>query len=681
MTSKLRALLLALPMALAACSGGGDNTDGAILDLDNLPTSPTSFTLKLSCPASISPGTTLRGLTAQFTDSQQQPVEDVTISLSSNTGTVSAPSGAVGSSSDTTDEFGLIDFDFGISEAVPLDSVVTLTAEASFRGARAKKTCSIRVKNSNFIITQPLPDTTLVIGTANAVPVQMQWTDDNGDGVAGRVRLTAAAGGILVTPTGNASAATVMTSTSGDLDGTTRFACTRKGLVTLRAEEFGNPDRSTSVAVTCIEAPLFLDVMVQPSAINAAPDNNRFADFTIRPVARDNSAVKQLPITIELVTPLGGGDTLLATSVFTNDSGTASSRYEAGTVAGAAEIRFCVRGGSVCTSRVVTVRGAASSSGNTRFSLTCPSSVNVGATSDVGTALLTDSRGNGISGANLTLSPGRGFVNAPPDQGSSFGGTTGSDGRLLFTYTAPTDIKVDTAVGIRGTTNVGGDNISASCSLIVKADIFSLTAPADNTEQALGPAAASQTTLRWLNGDRQGVVGPVVISATNNAKLTTDLNNTGSQQITLNTNASGDLESPLFLICTQPGPVEVRAVDQASFSKLSSVGIQCIDPPASMTARATPTLLNVQPSNNRFAEATFTLFGQGGSNVRNADLTFTLVRAAGGGDRLLNTSGVTDEGGSAIARYEAGANPGTATIRGCFRNSTICEEISPTVQP
>ena len=681
MNPLLRASLLALPIALlAACSSGGDNTDGAILDIDDLPTGPNSISIKLSCPASISPGTTLRGLTASFTDQAQQPIANAFVALSAATGVISAPPGVPNSGGDTTDAFGLVEFDYAISDAVPLNSRVIIKAEVNYLGTRVTKSCSLLVKNSNFVITQPLDDSSLIVGVGNAIPVQLQWTDDKGDGVAGSVRLSTTTGGILVTPTGNATAATTATNANGELDGTTLFACTRRGTATLRAEELGNTARSSSVTVNCLEAPLYLDVTVSNDDVNPAPDNNRFSTFTIRPVSNDNANIPNLPITVELITPAGGGDRILAPSVTTNEAGNAASRYEAGTAPGQAEIRFCVRASPICTTRLVRVRGGATSGTGASLALVCPSGVNVGATSDVGTATLSDSAGRGIGNNLVNLSPGRGFINAPPDQGSSFGGNTGSDGRLLFTYTAPTDIRVDTTVGVRGTSNVNGTNLTASCSLLVRADLFQLTAPADNTEQALGTAAARNVSLIWQNGNRIGVVGPVVISATNNAKLTTDINNTGAQQITLNTTSSGALESSLFFICTQPGPVEIKAVDQASFSKTASVTVQCIDPPSSLTARATPTLLNRDPSNNRFAEATFTLFGQGGSNVRNADLVFTLVSQAGGGDRLLNTSGVTDEGGSAIARYEAGTSAGSTVIQGCLRNSSICERITLTVQ-
>jgi Bacterial Ig-like domain (group 1) len=259
------------------------------------------------------------------------------------------------------------------------------------------------------------------------------------------------------------------------------------------------------------------------------------------------------------------------------------------------------------------------------------------------TMRLIDSAGAGITGKTVTLTSKLGNTLTPASV------TTDSSGNATFTLkiiNAGSDTITATGMGITSTASVG-----------VNADLFAFTAPASNTEVALGNAQT--VTVQWLSGGAP-VVGQTVsfastrgtvsaptatTDASGNASVTVTSNNAGGATVTANGTGGATAQLSLEFVATSVAKVEVQ-----------------------------PSVFTLAPTQESVLTAT--VHDANGNLVKNKVVTFSLQDNTGG---TLNTAaGVTDSQGRTQSTYKAGsatsASNGisvTATVQGTAVTDTV----------
>ena len=674
----LRAACLALPFLLAACSSGSTSSDGAPIDLNNLPTTLTSIKLRLACPATIAAGSELDGFSATFTDSQNQPIANAFVGVSASTGAISAPPGFPNSGGAPTDRFGLMRFSLKAPADALDGSFITIRAQASVGTATSMDSCKVTIGAPNFSFTNPLAGSAQIVGSSQAVT--FSWVDRNGLGVAGGLRLSATSGSLSFGTAGpGASQLSTKTNSSGSLVNDVFFTCAIPGIVQIRAVDVPSTGLTTSVSVQCLTQPDQINLDVDNLLLKPSPDANRRAKLTVTTYDARGRVIKGLPITFELAPGAGGGERLVPRAGITNDAGQVTAGYEAGTTTGTVTIRACVSGTAVCDTRDLTISGAAGGGAAgvaSKLTMSCQPKINRGATLAGFLIKSTDAAGTGVGGVTIGFSTTTGRIDAPPDQPGTFSGTTDAGGNLAFAFGAPADVVTSTSVTIRGTSNVGGNNLSSSCAVTVVPDAFMLTAPVFNSQQKLGNPNAQAIQLSWKNGSGAGVAGQVRLTSDGNSQILTN-GGGGTANVLANTDASGALIGAYSLTCTGSGTVQLRAEDASSNGRNSIVSVACIDPPQSVRLDASQLTVDKAPSGNRFSNLTINAFGESGQSLKNTQIVLTLSPASGSLDA---TTGNTLGGGPINRRYEAGTATGVVTITACVQGTTVCDAKNITVQ-
>lgn len=265
------------------------------------------------------------------------------------------------------------------------------------------------------------------------------------------------------------------------------------------------------------------------------------------------------------------------------------------------------------------------------------------------TVTLLDAGNHGIPNRPVTITSARSNTLNPASL------TTDSNGRANFNMTA-TNSASDTLTAT-------GLGVTSTLAVAVNSDSFTFTAPAANTEVALG--ASQAVTVRWTSGGAP-VVGRTVNLSTTRGTLSAATGVTdGTGSVTVNASS------------TNAGPAIVTAQGMNAAGTAVAATTQLTIEFVATTAAS----IDVQPSQftvqtGGSSTITAVVRDAAGNLVKNKTVVFTLNDVSGGS--LSIGSGVTDSQGRAQTVYTASnttsANNGvqiTATVSGTAVTKTV----------
>jgi hypothetical protein len=246
---------------------------------------------------------------------------------------------------------------------------------------------------------------------------------------------------------------------------------------------------------------------------------------------------------------------------------------------------------------------------------------------------LTDSAGNGISNQTVALTSALGNTLTPTSV------TTGVSGTASFTLAAANS----GAETITGT----WQNSSATESVAISSQNFSITAPTGSTNVPVSPtsAGAVPVTIAWTNSGA-GQNGTVVLSTTRGILSATSVAAT-----------NGALATPVTLYSPTAGPAIISATalngsNQAVATAEASV-LFVATTPSTVAVQATPSTVAVQGQST----ITATVTDATGNPVYGVTVDFTLMDTTGGS--LSSPSAQTTAQGQATVTYTASTTSST----------------------
>ncbi|MBX5463142.1 MAG: Ig-like domain-containing protein [Steroidobacteraceae bacterium] len=280
------------------------------------------------------------------------------------------------------------------------------------------------------------------------------------------------------------------------------------------------------------------------------------------------------------------------------------------------------------TSRTITVTATAGNVSasvdiavaGSQLSIQGPNASVVGQTNSY-TVRLIDSDAKGIPNQTVTISSGKG------NSLSATSLTTDASGGATFTMTVANpgnDTLTASAMGITSTLDVA-----------VNSDAFTFTAPAPNTEVALG---ATQTiTARWLQGGTPVVGQPIEFASTRGtlSASTVITDGTGSASVTISSSNSG---GAIVTASAASGPTAQLAIEFVA-TTAAAVELQ-------------PSVFTLAPGEQ--STLTATVRDANGNLVKNKMVSFSLEDITGGS--LTTASAITDSQGRAQSSYIAGTS-------------------------
>lgn len=305
---------------------------------------------------------------------------------------------------------------------------------------------------------------------------------------------------------------------------------------------------------------------------------------------------------------------LAVTQATTDENGLAQATLNAGSDPTNRSITVTATVGAITSTVPVDVTG-------TTLALSGSTSLVLNATGNY-SAVLTNSAGQGIAGAVVTLTSASGNALTAGNAGS----TTDSSGRLNFTLAA--------SVGGTDTVTAAALGLQKQVAVTISTQSFNITAPADGTQVTLGNS--QNVTVTWLNNNAPVVGQPVTFSATRG---------TVSQTTPINTDANG--QATVSISSTGAGPSVVNASGAGVTAQLN-INFVANDP-SQISVQAGPASVSVQ------AQSTITAVVRDSSNnlVEGATVGFQLTTDPTNGG-LSAATATTNAQGSAQVVYTAG---------------------------
>lgn len=330
--------------------------------------------LTLTGPADVAPGVENAGFVATLRREDGSELPDACVTLTASSGTI-APAAQTcddGRNGYLTDDLGRVAFRLRPPANAAADSTITITAEAAQNGQTARRTLSVTVRPDTFQFTAPAPNAAILVGAANAEPVQLQWTrapsvPGGGSGVAGSVTLSTTRGFFVVNGAAQPAGQTVTVATdagaAGGLADDVRIASTTGGSATLTAASAA-AGRSATTTVRFVDTAGEINLDAQPLIVQCSPNSNRFSTLTVTVLNGAGAPAAGVPVEFALLAGAGGAnERLFPTRQTTDAQGVASSRYEAGTAAGTARVQAVVTGGGQSNIREIQVQSPAAGGG------------------------------------------------------------------------------------------------------------------------------------------------------------------------------------------------------------------------------------------------------------------------------------------------------------------------------
>ena len=538
-------LLSFLTIGLAAC-GGGSNSTGALLNLDNLGGgNPAVLKLVLNCPGDVLSGKVGRGFTATLTNASGTAVPNSFVGLEgdvagSPAGTIIAdkPTGGTNQGGANTNTAGKVNFAFQAPTGVTKRTAATITGTAMTAGGdKVTGTCDLSINPNPAKLTIRGPDgkisgsitlaagqsangfTATVLDSVNdPVPdITLTFTPRNDSGVAaGRVR----------TPQGN------LTDANGavNFDYTAPANVTQESDVTITAS--GNADGRALTAGYLVVVTPPPAAALPPTLTVVAPNGSRQTvaalsttdGFVTALTDQDGNPVSGTTVNLTLtdstdkaagtlLTSTGGTPT--RTSFVTNSNGEIRFRYKAPRattsqrVTLAATYRFGAETIEAQAPVVITVTKIDAPVLTAEGPNGEPSGAIQIATGTLVTGLiatLVDGNGDAVTGKALNFTASNGTVTTPN------GLSTDGAGQVEFDYRAPA-VTANTAVTIRVDANgVDGGNPTVSYALTVTptppqpTPLMSIIGPSE----ALPSQSQSGFTLSFKRENNEPVEGAKV---------------------------------------------------------------------------------------------------------------------------------------------------------------------------
>lgn len=355
---------------------------------------------------------------------------------------------------------------------------------------------------------------------------------------------------------------------------------------------------------------------------------------TITALARDanNNVMTGVVVTFQ-----ASSGALTPTQPTTDANGVATATLAAGTDPSNRTITVTATAGNTAATVPVTVNG-------TTLALSGPSNLVLNNSGNF-SVVLTDSAGQGISGAAVTLTSANGNTIA------SAAAVTDATGRLNFTVTA--------TAGGNDTITAAALGQAQTAAVAISTQSFNFTAPANNTKVSLG---ASQTvTVTWLNNGAPVAGQAVTFAATRGiltptTPVTTDASGHASVSITsagagpsvINASGTGvSAQLGLDFVATTPSQISVQAG------------------PASVSVQGQSSITTlVRDANNNLVEGATVNFSIVSDPTNGGLSTATAVTNAQGSAQTVYTAGNSSSGanGVVISATVTGVAPATATL-------------------
>jgi hypothetical protein len=293
------------------------------------------------------------------------------------------------------------------------------------------------------------------------------------------------------------------------------------------------------------------------------------------------------------------------------------------------------------TNRTITINGTSGTATGsvtvnvvgTSLALNGPTSLPTGSTGKYN-VVLTSAGGSGIANTAVTITSSK---NNGISQTPLYTDATGSASFNLTANNNGVDTLTASALGI-----------SAPISVNVSSDAFAFTAPAANTEIALGSPVT--VTVNWKKNNAAVANSPVTFSTTRGTL------NAG----TANTNASGD--ASVTVTATNAGPAVVTATNTDGTSIQLDIEFVAITP-ATLDLQASPFTIAA----NAQSALTATVRDAAGNFVKNQTVNFVLADVTGGS--LSVAQAVTNSQGQAKTFYNA--SNATSAANGVRVDATV----------
>jgi hypothetical protein len=231
--------------------------------------------------------------------------------------------------------------------------------------------------------------------------------------------------------------------------------------------------------------------------------------------------------------------------------------------------------------------------------------------------VLTNSAGQGISGAMVTLTSSSGNVITPGNANS----TTDASGRLNFTMAA--------TVGGPDTVTATALGLQRQVAVAISTESFKFSAPADGTQVTIGNSQS--VTVTWLSNNVPVVGMPVTFSATRgilsqttpintdvNGQATVSVSSTGAGPSVVNANAAGvTAQLNLNFVANNPSQISVQAGPASvGIQALSTITAVVRDAANNLVQGATVTFqLTTDPTNGGLSAASAVTNSQGSAQV------------------------------------------------------------------
>jgi hypothetical protein len=350
------------------------------------------------------------------------------------------------------------------------------------------------------------------------------------------------------------------------------------------------------------------------------------ANATITALVRDNNnnVMKDVPVTFTA----NSGSLVVAQPATTDDNGLlTASLGTAGDPTNRSITVNALAGTGTQANVTVNVIGTA-------ITITGPASLPLGASGSY-TILVANAGGAGIANRSVSISSARANGIAPQTQL-----TTDAQGKAAFTLAANNsgdDTITVTALGIQATQAVA-----------VSSDTFTFTAPAANTEVALG--ANVVVTTNWKQNNAAVANQPITFSATRGTV----------SAATVNTDASGN--ASITMNADNAGPAVVTATNATGTSVQLNIEFVAITP-TSLELQATPFTV----ATNDQSTITAIVRDAAGNLVKNKAVAFVLNDTTGGA--LSVAQATTNSQGRAQTFYNASAT--TSAVGGVHVNATV----------
>jgi len=478
---------------------------------------------------------------------------------------------------------------------------------------------------SSFSFTAPAAGSQ-VIGSARQ-PITLVWVAD-GAPVFNQAVIFSTDLGNLVDETGMVGSS-VTVSTQSDGSATAQLVATTPGAATITAVPVIQPSGSqlkATLPLTLLGAPNKLTVRAtSPIASNASS--------IVSAVVKDSSGDVLSGVSVGFSITSGTG-ILSASSATTDSSGTASVLFTPGGSVETVTIDASVATLADQTANIqVTQSGGPAPAGSLSFS-PCPSAMPLSSTANC-TVILTDGSGHPVSGATVTLSASVGTL-------SVSSGTTGTNGALAFTYTAPGTSGASTPMSatLTASSSVNSTAVSQTLSVTLKNSSFSFTQPSAGAQ--VTENVKQKLSLLWtLQGSPVGSQ-PVTFS-TSQGDLVDASNQVGTS---LTEHSQSDGSATVSLLASSAGPVTVTATatdpdSGAAFS--SQLQLAVVGPPSTLTASA-PSPIRKSGS----SLVTALVQDAAGNGIAGISVGFVVQ---GGGGTMSAPSATTDNSGKALSIF------------------------------